>query len=108
MQRRSILWTFAFAVAALASAAAQTRDRTAASWPGLWGPARNGEATAPAFVPAFTELWRVPVAGGYSEIAVAGDTAVTMELRSGADFVVARDAGTGRERWAVRLGTTYK
>jgi outer membrane protein assembly factor BamB len=55
-----------------------------------------------------TELWRVPVAGGYSEIAIAGDTAVTMELRNGADFVVARDAATGRDRWAVRVAPTFK
>jgi outer membrane protein assembly factor BamB len=44
-------------------------------------------------------LWRRPVAGGYSEIAIHNGRAFTMELR---------DAATGRERWSVRVGPTYK
>src|SRR5262245_12091122 len=101
----------ALAAAALASAAAQTTSvpsATSSAWPGLWGPSRNGEAAAPASAPVLKELWRRPAAGGYSEIAVAGGTAVTMELRNGIDFVVALDAATGRERWAVRVGPTFK
>ena len=31
-----------------------------------------------------------------------------MELRDGADHVVARDAATGRERWTVRVAPTFK
>jgi outer membrane protein assembly factor BamB len=53
-------------------------------------------------------LWRRPVAGGYSEIAVAGGHAITMELRAGADFVVALDPATGREQWSTRVGPTFK
>src|SRR5262245_59845396 len=101
------LCAIALAVAALAPAALQPRS-SSAGWPGLWGPSRNGEA-APAVLPsAFTELWRRPAAGGYSEISVAGDTVITMELRAGSDFVVALDAGTGRERWAVNVAPTFK
>ncbi|MGH9312616.1 MAG: hypothetical protein ACRD1S_05395 [Vicinamibacterales bacterium] len=51
------------------------------------------------------ELWRRPAAGGYSEIAVSGDGVVTMELRSGVDFVVALDPSSGRELWSARVGT---
>ena len=86
------------------------RHGGAADWPGLWGASRNGEA-APPLPNAPTgakELWRRPVKGGYSEIAVAGGRAVTMELRDGQDFVVALDAATGREQWSVRVAPTYK
>jgi outer membrane protein assembly factor BamB len=100
--------TCALAAGMVASAAAQPAAPSAAAWPGLWGPSRNGEAAALASAPVLKELWRVPVAGGYSEIAIAGDTAVTMELRNGADFVVARDAATGGDRWAVRVAPTFK
>jgi outer membrane protein assembly factor BamB len=100
--------TCALAAGAVASAAAPAPSRSSASWPGLWGPSRNGEAVAPSAAPVLKELWRLPVAGGYSEIAIAGDTAVTMELRNGDDFVVARDAATGRDRWAVRVAPTIK
>ena len=108
MRATTLFWTAAFVAGALATGAAQAANRSSASWPGLWGPSRNGEATASPSAPALKELWRLPVAGGYSEIAVAGDAAVTMELRGGADFVVARDAASGRERWAVRVAPTYK
>jgi outer membrane protein assembly factor BamB len=87
----------------------QTPPGVAAGWPGLWGPSRNAEAIAPSPPPtAFQEIWRRRSAGGYSEMAAAGDAVVSMELRDGADFVVALDAATGRERWATRVGPTYK
>ena len=108
MLRATSFWAAALAAGALASAAAQTARPPAASWPGLWGPSRNGEAAPRASAPALKELWRRPAAGGYSEIAVSGDTAVTMELRNGQDYVVARDAATGRDRWSVRVGPTFK
>src|SRR4029078_9823421 len=81
-----------------------------ADWPGLWGASRNGEAAAPpASLPAAgKELWRLPVTGGYSEVAIAGGRAVSMELRDGQDFVVALDAATGREQWSARVAQTYK
>ena len=81
-----------------------------ANWPGLWGPARNG--MAPGSLRSArgeaTTLWRRPVQGGYSEIAVAHGRAVTLELRDGNDYLVSLDAATGREQWALRIGQTYR
>jgi len=81
-----------------------------ADWPGLWGPARNG--TTPGRVMISTAepkvLWRRPVGGGYSEIAVHGNRAFTMELHDGFDYVTAIDAASGRELWRVRVGATYR
>jgi outer membrane protein assembly factor BamB len=54
------------------------------------------------------ELWRRPSAGGYSEVTVAGNRAITMEMRDGIDLVIALDAQTGRELWNARIGPTYK
>jgi outer membrane protein assembly factor BamB len=81
-----------------------------ADWPGLWGPSRNGTTTE-AFAASRGEvdvLWRRPVEGGYSEIAIHAGRAFTMELRDGADFLVALDAATGREQWRVRVAPTYR
>jgi outer membrane protein assembly factor BamB len=79
------------------------------SWPGLWGPARTGIAGGPrADAGALKEIWRRQSAGGYSEVAVVGSRAITLELRGGEDFVVALDASTGRELWQARIGPTYR
>ena len=80
----------------------------AQAWPGLWGPGRNGEAPAMTEPRVVGELWRRPTQGGYSEIAGAGGRAVTMELRSGRDVVIAFDPMTGRELWTAEVGATYK
>jgi outer membrane protein assembly factor BamB len=88
----------------------QAGSSAPADWPGLWGPSRNGR-TAESLDASRAEptvLWRRPVDGGYSEIAVHAGRAFTMELRDGADFIVALDAATGREHWSVRVGPTYR
>ena len=108
MPRAPAFLMLVLAAGALPIGAAQGRGAVPASWPGLWGPSRNGEAAALPSPPALNELWRRPAAGGYSELAIAGETAVTMELRGGEDFVVALDTATGRERWAVRVAPTFK
>lgn len=80
-----------------------------ADWPGLWGPARTGSTSGLIQSTGEPEvLWRRRVGGGYSEIAVHAGRALTMELRDGIDYIVALDAGTGREQWSVRVGPTYR
>jgi outer membrane protein assembly factor BamB len=80
-----------------------------AGWPSLWGPSRDGAAGAPVLTPkAMKEIWRRPAAGGYSEVVASGDRAVAFEMKDGADFVVAMDAQTGRERWRTRIAETYR
>jgi outer membrane protein assembly factor BamB len=95
----------------LGSAAAQADNGSPHAWPGLWGPARDGSAAAaatPTRPRAFRELWRRKTAGGYSEIVVDRRVAYTMELVDGTDFVVALDPATGRDRWRVAIGSTYR
>src|SRR5687767_5891694 len=82
----------------------------ASDWPGLWGPSRSGVTAAaiPAAPRAAEVLWRRPVSGGYSEVAIHSGRAFTMAMHSGDDFIVALDAATGAERWRVRVGPTYR
>jgi outer membrane protein assembly factor BamB len=80
-------------------------------WPGLWGPARDGNATThgvPARPRGFKELWRRRTTGGYSEMVVEGERAFTMELHDGIDYVVALESRTGRDRWRAAIGPTYR
>ena len=88
---------------------AQAPAAADAQWPGLWGAGRDAAvaAEAPADAAAIAALWRVPVEGGYSEVAVSGGLAVTLAKLGADDFVLALDAATGRERWRARLGPTY-
>jgi outer membrane protein assembly factor BamB len=81
-----------------------------ATWPGLWGPLRNGMATGDLSKVrgAVDTVWRRPVSGGYAELAIANGRVFTLELRDGADHVVALDASNGRQYWSVRIGPTYK
>ncbi|OWK47172.1 PQQ-binding-like beta-propeller repeat protein [Fimbriiglobus ruber] len=69
------------------------------------GPSGNGLAPGVTLAGDWTatppkELWRHPVGTGHAGIAVAGNSAVTIEQREGDEVVVCYDRATGRERWA--------
>ena len=99
---------YTFALTALLLVAAN--DVASGNWPGLWGPARNAVTTGDLRTVGgkVETVWRRPVAGGYSEIAVLNGRAFTLELRDGVDYIVALDAATGKEHWSVRIGPTYR
>jgi outer membrane protein assembly factor BamB len=46
------------------------------------------------------ELWRHPVGASHGGIAVAGNSAVTLEQRGGSEVVVCYDRANGKERWS--------
>ncbi len=54
------------------------------------------------------ELWRHPVVGGYSGVAVAGNVVVTMEQRGHQEVVVCYDRATGRQRWNFAYDAYHK
>jgi outer membrane protein assembly factor BamB len=79
------------------------------TWPGVWGPSRNGTTMTHSSRPAaFKELWRRKTQGGYSEVAVTPRGAFTAEARDGHDYVLAVDPATGSERWRFSFGPTYR
>ncbi len=53
-------------------------------------------------------VWRREVGPAYSGMAVAGGRLFTGESDGSSDFVVALEAGSGREVWRHRLGPVYK
>lgn len=84
---------------------------TAPSWPGVWGPSRNGTAVSagtPARPGAIKELWRRRTQGGYSEVVAQGAAVYTGEAKDGTDAIVSMDAATGKERWRAPLGPTHR
>lgn len=100
-----------FLAALLTAFAGEQNGADRSSWPGVWGPGRNGVAPstgAPETPTGFTELWRRPTQGGYSEVTAVGDVVLTMEAREGTDYVVSLEAATGRERWRRPVGPTYR
>ncbi len=73
--------------------------------PRFRGPAGDGTAPGVVLAPDWSanpvkELWRHPVGAGHAGIAVAGNSAVTVEQRQGDEVVVCYDRSTGKERWA--------
>lgn len=83
------------------------------SWPGLWGPNRDGKARGAARLPAGAELkareaWRRPIGSGFAGITLAGGRGFTGQQDGAHDYAVAFDPATGKELWRARLGDTYR
>ena len=108
MRARQSTLLIAAGLTVVLSRVGSMQSQPAVSWPGLWGPARNGAAVAGRTPKRLRELWRHRSAGGYSEVVSDGSRAFTMELKDGVDYVVAFDAQSGRERWRTRVAETYR
>lgn len=83
-----------------------------ADWPRYRGPAGDGiseeRGLAKAWPPSGPKVvWRVPLGDGYSGIVVSAGSLYTMYSRDGSEFAAAFDAATGREKWKVRLDSTF-
>ena len=70
------------------------------------GPAGDGQTVGVGLADAWPAggpkvVWRHPVGGGHAGIAVAGNSAVTLEQRGDEEVLVCYARDTGRERWAV-------
>jgi outer membrane protein assembly factor BamB len=92
-------------VAALASISAQTG---AGDWPQYLGPSRNGLASSP--IPHTARLavsWRTPLPMGDAGLVVASDRLYTMGAQDERDYLIAVDAGSGRELWRTPLGPSH-
>lgn len=108
MSIRHTLWRTVPAVCFATGLGAAVQS-TSPDWPGLWGPARDANVAAAVARPTgLKPLWRRAAAGGYSEVSARGSRLFTLELRDDADFVVAIDAGTGRDLWTLRIGETHR
>ena len=94
-------------LAGVLASAAQASD-----WPQFRGPAHDGSSPEKIFTawPAegLKQIWKEPMADGFSAISLGGGRAYTLETREvdGAqqEACVALDANTGKELWSVPLG----
>ncbi|MCZ2343497.1 MAG: PQQ-like beta-propeller repeat protein [Bacteroidales bacterium] len=53
-------------------------------------------------------LWRHPVGGGHAGVAVAGNSAITIEQRGEQEAIVCYDRATGVERWVVAYTARFR
>src|SRR5688500_3470391 len=98
---RSLLALF---VALLGAASAHALD-----WPQFRGPNRDGVSAESGIARAWPAegprvLWRRAIGEGFSGISAVGDRLYTMDSDGTSEFVVALDAGTGKELWRAPAG----
>ncbi|MSU41956.1 MAG: alcohol dehydrogenase [Pedosphaera sp.] len=87
--------------------AATTSFLFAADWPQYRGSHHDGSTTEKIAAKwpekGLRQVWKIPAPGGFSSFAVSGGRAVTQVVRNSNECVLALDALTGKEQWAVEL-----
>ena len=86
---------------------------TGADWPQWRGSNQDGISQETGLAKSWPEdgpkvLWRVPLAGGYSSVAIADGVAYTMHGSEEGEFVVAIDPKDGSTLWRTRIGDLFK
>jgi len=82
-------------------------------WPQWNGPDRNGASKEKGLLKVWpkdgpTLAWKFEDAGtGFSAPAVVGDTVYVLGARKADEFIIALDAGTGKEKWSAKIGPVY-
>ena len=102
-------WAAAMLFLGASTIAAQNAD-----WPQWRGPNRDGVSKESGLLKQWPAegpplVWKTTGAGvGYSSLAIAGGRIYTMGVRGEREYVIAFDAGTGKEIWATATGDRYK
>ena len=86
---------------------------SAADWPQWRGPNQDGVSSETGLADSWPEdgppvLWRLPISGGFSAVAVSGGIAYTMSALEEGEFVVAIDAEKGGVLWKTRCGDLFE
>lgn len=100
---------FPFPAVSLSLALLAAGPAAALDWPQFRGVNRDGvsaETDLPRSWPAEGPrvLWKRAIGEGYSGISVAGDRLYTMDSDGTAEYVLALEAGSGKEVWRVPAG----
>lgn len=82
-------------------------------WPQWRGFYRDGRSTSTGFLSDWPKdgppvVWRKPIKGGYSSIAVSQGRLFTMERDGGQERVLCLDASTGKELWSYFYEVDYQ
>ncbi len=86
---------------------------TGADWPQWRGPNQDGISQETGLAESWPEegppvLWRLPLTGGFSSIAVADGIAYTMNGTEEGEFVIAIDPENGSVLWKSRIGDLFE
>jgi outer membrane protein assembly factor BamB len=98
-----------FSFLALALTLLAAGPAAALDWPQFRGVNRDGVSAETGLLRSWPAegprvVWRRPIGEGYSGVSVAGDRVYTMDSDGAAEYVVALEAGGGREVWRVPAG----
>ncbi len=82
-------------------------------WPQFLGPSRNGISAEMCLLDAWPEdgpreVWRMKSDVSMGGVAIAKGRLLTMTQKEGKQFVVARDAGTGKPIWQTSVALQYR
>ncbi len=113
MFRTTPLALAVFVLAVLATANCFCDDGKQADWPQLLGPERNGISRETGLIDAWPsegprEVWRVPGGVGMSGLSIADGRLYTMVQKTGKQWVIALDAGTGKSIWETPVADAYR
>ncbi len=102
-----------FMLAVLETANCSCADAQPADWPQFLGPERNGISRETGLIDAWPsdgprEVWRVPGGVGMSGFAIADGRLYTMVQKTGKQWVIARDAKTGKSMWETPVADAYR
>ena len=84
----------------------------AEDWPRWRGPRLDGISRETGLLKEWPEegprqLWKAPLSGGFSSVAVAGGRVFTQTKEKGQEVVVCLDAATGKDVWRYRYDCDY-
>ena len=87
-------------------------DTGNADWAQWRGPNRDGISTETGLLTTWPEggpevLWRIPIGGGYSSVAIADGLLYTMAGKGPDEFILCLDAATGEEMWRYRSDSNF-
>lgn len=96
----------------VASASAESAASPAQDWPRFRGPEGDGIVRGASLEPWSVDgpklLWKRPLGAGFSSISAVDGTLYTLFGNDSDEFLVALDAGSGEERWRLRLDELRK
>lgn len=83
------------------------------SWSQFLGINRNGISTEIGLIESLdekgpAEVWRQPMVGGLSGIAIANDRLLTLSQSDGKQWLVALEVASGKQLWKTSVGEAYQ
>ena len=86
---------------------------TTGDWPQWRGPRRDGISDETGLLADWKStppqlVWKRPLGGGYSSIAVSGGRLYTMDKKENEERVLCLDAATGKEIWVHQYPANYR